>query len=60
MCAELVDHPEDEVDDVDIRFILLWIRFNSAYTGDFDAEVNSERGAFKSYFDALVSLNENS
>jgi hypothetical protein len=47
---------EAESDDADVRFILLWVGFNSAYAKDLDIEIVNERGAFKSYFDALVSL----
>jgi hypothetical protein len=32
---------EDEVDDTDVRFILLWVGFNSAYAGDLSAEIDS-------------------
>lgn len=47
---------EAEADDADVRFILLWVGFNSAYANDLSAEINNQRGAFKTYFDALVSL----
>lgn len=47
---------EQETDDHDLRFILLWIGFNGAYADDVGTEMNSERGAFKTYFDALVEL----
>ncbi|WP_291207173.1 HEPN domain-containing protein [Hyphomonas sp.] len=47
---------EQETDDHDLRFILLWVGFNAAYAHDVGTEVNSERGAFKAYFDALVEL----
>jgi zinc transporter ZupT len=47
---------EQEADDHDLRFILLWIGFNAAYAHDVGTEVNSERGAFKTYFDVLVAL----
>jgi hypothetical protein len=47
---------EQEADDHDLRFILLWVGFNAAYARDVGMEVNNERGAFKSYFDALVEL----
>jgi hypothetical protein len=47
---------EKEVEDADVRFILLWIGFNSAYGSDVSSAINSERGAFKAYFDSLVSL----
>ena len=44
------------MNDTDVRFILLWVGFNSACAGDLSAEIDNERGAFKAYFDALVSL----
>lgn len=47
---------EQETDDHDLRFILLWVGFNAAYAHDVGAEMNGERGAFKAYFDALVEL----
>ena len=47
---------EQETDDYDLRFILLWVGFNAAYAHDVGTEVNGERGAFKAYFDALVEL----
>ena len=47
---------EAEHDDDDIRFILLWVGFNSAYASDVSAELASERGAFRSFFETLVFL----
>jgi len=47
---------ESESDDADVRFITLWIGFNSAYAGDITTDISSERGTFKAFFDALVSL----
>lgn len=47
---------ERENEDPDLRFILLWVSFNSAYAKDVGAEGGSEREVFKSYFDMLVSL----
>jgi hypothetical protein len=47
---------EREADDADVRFILLWIGFNSAYGSDVSSTINSERGTFKTYFDWLVRL----
>src|SRR4029077_6652882 len=47
---------ERENDDADVRFILLWIGFNSAFGSDVSAAINSERGSFKVYFDALTRL----
>jgi hypothetical protein len=49
---------EAEADDVDVRFILLWISFNSAYTAHIEVDGGSERGAFKAYFDTLVELDQ--
>jgi hypothetical protein len=43
-----------EKDDADVRFILLWIGFNSAYADDIDVD-STERGAFKAYFDTRRS-----
>jgi len=47
---------ECEDDDDDVRFILLWIGFNSAYAGEVSHDVANERGIFKSYFDVLAQL----
>jgi hypothetical protein len=47
---------EFEDDDDDVRFILLWIGFNSVYSGDPSGEILSDRGAFKVYFDTVVAL----
>lgn len=47
---------ETESDDADVRFILLWISFNSAYTAHIDTDAGGERGAFKAYFETLVEL----
>jgi hypothetical protein len=42
--------------DPDVRFILLWIGFNSAYAAEPHNEPASERGAFNAYFELLVGL----
>jgi hypothetical protein len=47
---------EAEDKDADVRFILLWIGFNSAYASEINVDATSERSAFKVYFDTLVSL----
>ncbi len=47
---------EQEADDADVRFILLWVGFNSAYASDLYSDIGSERGTFRTYFDALVTL----
>jgi hypothetical protein len=49
---------EKEVEDSDVRFILLWIGFNSAYAKDPTIEISSERDAFRTYFEALVALDD--
>ena len=49
---------EAEQDDDDVRFILLWISFNSAYASEVRSELSSERGAFQSFFEALISLDK--
>lgn len=45
-----------EKNDPDVRFILLWVGFNSAYASYIDAEQEKERDSFKSYFESLVAL----
>jgi len=47
---------EDELGDIDVKFVLLWVGFNAAYADEIQAEVTGERGLFKAYFDILVSL----
>jgi Apea-like HEPN len=47
---------EAEATDPDVRFILLWIGFNSAYAAELPDALASERGAFNAYFELLVGL----
>lgn len=47
---------EQEMEDFDTRFILLWVGFNAAYAQDVGDDTSGERAAFRNYFDALVSL----
>jgi hypothetical protein len=47
---------EQERDDLDVRFILLWIGFNAAYAADIDAALTGEREQFKTFFSDLVKL----
>ncbi len=47
---------EMDTNDPDVRFILLWISFNSAYAADLRDDLASERGAFNAYFEGLVGL----
>jgi hypothetical protein len=49
---------ETEMDDHDVRFILLWIGFNAAYADDLNDEMGGERGAIEVYFNTLVRLDE--
>ncbi len=49
---------EAEDDDLDVRFILLWIGFNAAYAADLDSAFDSERGHFKAFFERLVRLDQ--
>jgi hypothetical protein len=50
--AEAEDH------DQDVRFILLWIGFNAAYAADLDRALDGARDHFNSFFDRLVSLDQ--
>lgn len=48
-----------EQDDLDVRFILLWIGFNAAYAGDLDRAFDgagNERARFDEFFAALVRM----
>lgn len=47
---------EAEVNDLDVRFILLWIGFNAAYAGDLQQAVEGERNHFGDFFSKLVNL----
>lgn len=48
---------EQEDDDLDVRFVLLWIGFNAAYAGDLDRAVEgNERERFEQFFAALVGM----
>jgi len=51
-----IGRAEQETEDVDVQFILLWIGFNAAYAGDPTKEINNERDTFKVYFETLVVL----
>ena len=51
---------EDEGEDQDVQFILLWIGFNAAYAGDLREELPGERSNFRNFFEALVSLDKSS
>ncbi len=45
-------------EDGDVRFILLWVGFNSAYAGDVGTGLDGERSVFKAYFEMLVGLDQ--
>lgn len=45
---------ERETDDLDLRFILMWIAFNAAYAQERISEANGERAEFRSFFEKLV------
>lgn len=53
---------EAEEDDLDVRFILLWIGFNAAYAGDLDralegfGKAGGERERFDQFFATLVDM----
>lgn len=48
---------EQEEDDLDVLFVLLWIGFNAAYAGDLDRAVEgNERERFEQFFAALVGM----
>lgn len=49
---------EEEDDDQDVRFILLWIGFNAAYAGDLREELPGERSNFRSFFETLITLDK--
>ena len=47
---------EQETNDDDVRFILLWIGFNAAYAADLRTYQQGERVVFADYFRALIDL----
>lgn len=48
----------EEVEDSDVRFILLWIAFNAAYAADIDDELTGDRERFRLFFQTLIDLDE--
>ena len=48
----------NEEEDIDLKFIVLWIGFNAAYANELNMELNSERGSFRSFFETLVMLDK--
>jgi hypothetical protein len=48
----------EEADDIDVRFILLWIAFNAAYATEIDADIGGDREQFRLFFRTLVQLDE--
>jgi hypothetical protein len=57
---------ENSHEDLDVRFILLWIGFNSAYAGNLDLALDqggatvNERERFDTFFAALVEMDTES
>jgi hypothetical protein len=47
---------EEESNDLDVRFVLLWIGFNAAYAADLEAALTGERERFKAFFADLIEL----
>jgi hypothetical protein len=47
---------EQEADDLDVKFILLWVAFNAAYASEIDTKLVSEREAFIGFFDVMMAL----
>lgn len=47
---------EQETNDDDVRFVLLWIAFNAAYASEIGAGDGGERDHFADYFGRLVAL----
>jgi hypothetical protein len=50
-----VARAESEADDLDARFIFLWIAFNAAYAREFGFEA-PERERLRQYFDVVVAV----
>lgn len=49
----------EQTDDIDVRFIFLWIAFNSAYATDIDEEFRlSEQATFKAFLEKLCALDK--
>jgi hypothetical protein len=48
-----------EKNDDDLRFMLLWVGFNSAYASEIGFEDGGERGVFSAFFDRLVAFDVN-
>ncbi len=47
---------ERETDDLDVRFILLWVGFNAAYASDIETDMGGERDRFRAFFANLIAL----
>lgn len=53
-------HKSELSEDLDTRFISLWIAFNAAYATDIDYQYRkSESGMFESFFEKLIELDRN-
>lgn len=56
---------EQETDDIDVIFLLLWVGFNAVYASDSDTRGDEEKGsrerkAFKAYLGILADLDDGS
>ena len=51
-----LDRAEQETQDEDTRFILLWIGFNSAYAENIGEDYVSEQSRFRQFFRTIVDL----
>lgn len=49
-----LNRAEQDRDDPDVRFILLWISFNAAYASEVQTDATDAREEFRSYFELLV------
>ena len=54
-----ISRAADEDEDVDVRFILLWIGFNAVYAGDVNQALESERDYFRDFFETMVVFDVN-
>jgi hypothetical protein len=48
----------DIEDDLDVRFVLLWIGFNAAYASDIDRDLEGDRERYNRFFRMLVTMDD--
>ena len=54
-----LNRAEQAGEDLDARFLFLWIAFNAIYAADLDAEFDrAERDRFRGYFEQILSIDE--